>query len=65
MYPDCEFLPRAPDPEEIILEGEDGSPGPAFEGDTKTEGEEENNEDKTETDNQAITNSEEKGEAEE
>lgn len=23
MYPDCEFLPRAPDPEEIILEDEE------------------------------------------
>lgn len=23
MYPDEEFLPRAPDPEELILDGED------------------------------------------
>lgn len=29
MYPDCEFLPRAPDPEEIVLE-DDIQPGPAF-----------------------------------
>lgn len=32
MYPDEDFLPRAPDPEEIILEGEE-EPGPKFEGD--------------------------------
>uniref|UniRef100_A0A1B6CWS9 Rab proteins geranylgeranyltransferase component A n=1 Tax=Clastoptera arizonana TaxID=38151 RepID=A0A1B6CWS9_9HEMI len=30
MYPDCEFLPRAPDPEEIVLD-DDSVPGPAFE----------------------------------
>ncbi|XP_054261403.1 rab proteins geranylgeranyltransferase component A-like [Macrosteles quadrilineatus] len=29
MYPDCEFLPRAPDPEEIVLD-DDTEPGPAF-----------------------------------
>jgi hypothetical protein len=34
MYPNSEFLPRAPDPEEIILEGEETAPGPAFEGDS-------------------------------
>lgn len=34
MYPDSEFLPRAPDPEEIILEGEECAPGPVFEGDS-------------------------------
>jgi hypothetical protein len=34
MYPDSEFLPRAPDPEEIVLEGEESTPGPAFEGDS-------------------------------
>ncbi|PNF21570.1 hypothetical protein B7P43_G12710 [Cryptotermes secundus] len=33
MYPDSEFLPRAPDPEEILLEGEESAPGPIFEGD--------------------------------
>lgn len=32
MYPDSEFLPRAPDPEEILLEGEESTPGPIFEG---------------------------------
>ena len=32
MYPEEDFLPRAPDPEEIVLEGE-GAPGPKFEGD--------------------------------
>lgn len=36
MYPDEDFLPRAPDPEEIVLEGED-APGPKFEGDTEAE----------------------------
>lgn len=25
MYPDEEFLPRAPDPEDIIIEGEDNN----------------------------------------
>ncbi|XP_015113008.1 rab proteins geranylgeranyltransferase component A 1 [Diachasma alloeum] len=30
MYPDEDFLPRAPDPEEIVLEG-DETPGPKFE----------------------------------
>ncbi|CAG5079523.1 Similar to CHM: Rab proteins geranylgeranyltransferase component A 1 (Homo sapiens) [Cotesia congregata] len=29
MYPDEDFLPRAPDPEEIVLEG-DETPGPKF-----------------------------------
>ena len=33
MYPDSEFLPRAPDPEEILLEGDESAPGPVFEGD--------------------------------
>lgn len=33
MYPDEDFLPRAPDPEEIVLEGEE-APGPKFEGDS-------------------------------
>ncbi|KAG8229783.1 hypothetical protein J437_LFUL005864 [Ladona fulva] len=42
MYPGCEFLPRAPDPEEIIVDdGPDGC-GPAFgeggSGDDKTDG---------------------------
>ena len=32
MYPNEDFLPRAPDPEEIVLEG-DETPGPRFEGD--------------------------------
>ncbi|PSN42493.1 hypothetical protein C0J52_09794 [Blattella germanica] len=65
MYPDNEFLPRAPDPEEIVLDGEDGSPGPAFEGENKDEaGGEEDNENKTElgggdTGAQDNTNSEE------
>lgn len=35
MYPDSEFLPRAPDPEEIVLEGDESAPGPVFEGDTE------------------------------
>lgn len=26
MYPDLEFLPRAPDPEEIIIEGDSAAP---------------------------------------
>jgi len=26
MYPDTEFLPRAPDPEDIVLEGEETGP---------------------------------------
>ena len=34
MYPDSEFLPRAPDPEEIVLEGDESAPGPVFEGDS-------------------------------
>lgn len=34
MYPDEDFLPRAPDPEEIVLEG-DETPGPRFEGDSE------------------------------
>jgi len=34
MYPDSEFLPRAPDPEEIMLEGDESAPGPVFEGDS-------------------------------
>lgn len=38
MYPDCEFLPRAPDPEEIVLEGDD-APGPAFESGEAVDGE--------------------------
>jgi hypothetical protein len=33
MYPDSEFLPRAPDPEEILLEGDESTPGSVFEGD--------------------------------
>ncbi|XP_076233779.1 rab escort protein [Calliopsis andreniformis] len=36
MYPDEEFLPRAPDPEEIVIEGEE-APGPKFEGDIEAE----------------------------
>lgn len=39
MYPSDDFLPRAPDPEEIVLEGEE-APGPKFEGDN-TSGENE------------------------
>ncbi|KAJ8675672.1 hypothetical protein QAD02_011458 [Eretmocerus hayati] len=35
MYPDESFLPRAPDPEEIVLEGEE-APGPKFEGDNSS-----------------------------
>lgn len=38
MYPDEDFLPRAPDPEEIVLEG-DETPGPKFEGGVPAEGE--------------------------
>lgn len=41
MYPDSEFLPRAPDPEEIVLE-DDEAPGPAF----KAESEDINEENK-------------------
>ena len=40
MYPSEDFLPRAPDPEEIVLEGEE-APGPKFEGDNNTSGENE------------------------
>ncbi|XP_075235250.1 rab escort protein [Lycorma delicatula] len=39
MYPDCEFLPRAPDPEEIVLE-DDEQPGPAFEAESSDVNEE-------------------------
>ncbi|XP_058789210.1 rab proteins geranylgeranyltransferase component A 1 [Phymastichus coffea] len=35
MYPSEDFLPRAPDPEEIVLEGEE-APGPKFEGDNSS-----------------------------
>lgn len=31
MYPDSEFLPRAPDPEEILLEVDEAA-GPSFQG---------------------------------
>lgn len=37
MYPDEEFLPRAPDPEELILDGDDEPKN----NDNKTEEEEE------------------------
>ncbi|XP_046488159.1 rab escort protein isoform X2 [Neodiprion pinetum] len=47
MYPDEDFLPRAPDPEEIVLEGEE-APGPQFEGDKPEEGEEKQDVEKTE-----------------
>lgn len=46
MYPESEFLPRAPDPEEIVLE-DDEQPGPAFEadsGDTNEESEQQSQE---------------------
>lgn len=36
MYPECEFLPRAPDPEEIVLD-DDSQPGPAFSDKTESE----------------------------
>ncbi|XP_031838052.1 rab escort protein [Nomia melanderi] len=36
MYPDEDFLPRAPDPEEIVLDDEE-EPGPKFEGDIEAE----------------------------
>ncbi|XP_033218479.1 rab proteins geranylgeranyltransferase component A 2 [Belonocnema kinseyi] len=48
MYPDEDFLPRAPDPEEIVLEGEE-APGPKFEGDqTAGEGDEKQDVEKAE-----------------
>ncbi|XP_012273654.1 rab proteins geranylgeranyltransferase component A 1 [Orussus abietinus] len=47
MYPEEDFLPRAPDPEEIVLEG-DETPGPKFEGDTPGEDDEKQNVEKTE-----------------
>ncbi|XP_043667470.1 rab proteins geranylgeranyltransferase component A 1 [Vespula pensylvanica] len=47
MYPDDDFLPRAPDPEEIVLEG-DEAPGPKFEGDTQIDGEEKQDVEKAE-----------------
>lgn len=47
MYPEDDFLPRAPDPEEIVLEG-DETPGPQFEGDKPEEGEEKQDVEKTE-----------------
>ncbi|XP_066998765.2 rab proteins geranylgeranyltransferase component A 2 [Anabrus simplex] len=40
MYPESEFLPRAPDPEEIVLEGDEAAPGPAFEGESEGKAEE-------------------------
>lgn len=47
MYPDDDFLPRAPDPEEIVLEG-DEAPGPKFEGDSQIDGEEKQDVEKAE-----------------
>ncbi|XP_066581307.1 rab proteins geranylgeranyltransferase component A [Prorops nasuta] len=47
MYPDEEFLPRAPDPEEIVLEG-DEAPGPKFEGNSSDVGEEKQDMEKAE-----------------
>ncbi|KAG5311118.1 RAE1 geranylgeranyltransferase, partial [Acromyrmex insinuator] len=47
MYPDEDFLPRAPDPEEIVLEG-DEAPGPKFEGGDIVEGEEKQDVEKAE-----------------
>lgn len=47
MYPDEDFLPRAPDPEEIVLEG-DETPGPKFEGGVPAEGEEKQDVEKAE-----------------
>lgn len=47
MYPDEDFLPRAPDPEEIVLEGEE-APGPEFEGVKPGEGDEKQDVEKTE-----------------
>ncbi|KAL0116105.1 hypothetical protein PUN28_011162 [Cardiocondyla obscurior] len=47
MYPDEDFLPRAPDPEEIVLEGEE-APGPKFEGGDIAEGEEKQDVEKAE-----------------
>ncbi|XP_071560115.1 rab escort protein isoform X2 [Temnothorax nylanderi] len=47
MYPEEDFLPRAPDPEEIVLEG-DEAPGPKFEGGDIAEGEEKQDVEKAE-----------------
>lgn len=47
MYPNEDFLPRAPDPEEIVLEG-DEAPGPKFEGGEPAEGEEKQDVEKAE-----------------
>lgn len=47
MYPDDDFLPRAPDPEEIVLEG-DEAPGPKFEGDSQMDGDEKQDVEKAE-----------------
>jgi hypothetical protein len=47
MYPDEDFLPRAPDPEEIVLEG-DETPGPKFEVGESVEGEEKQDVEKAE-----------------
>lgn len=47
MYPDCEFLPRAPDPEEIVLD-DDSEPGPSFKGEGDSEKEGEKSDDGTE-----------------
>lgn len=47
MYPDEEFLPRAPDPEEIVLEG-DETPGPKFEGGVPDEASEKQDSEKAE-----------------
>lgn len=53
MYPDEDFLPRAPDPEEIVLEG-DETPGPKFEGGVHAEGEEKQDVEKAEKEEWTI-----------
>ncbi|KAG7187878.1 hypothetical protein KM043_013857 [Ampulex compressa] len=47
MYPHEDFLPRAPDPEEIVLDGEE-VPGPKFEGNIAPDGEEKQDVEKAE-----------------
>lgn len=54
MYPNEDFLPRAPDPEEIVLEG-DEAPGPKFEGGDIADGEEKQDVEKTEKEEEWTT----------
>lgn len=54
MYPEEEFLPRAPDPEEIILEGDETTPGPSFDGDSETKDQDTNKDADKDTDKEQV-----------